>query len=289
MLLWDRYAAVSFGKRGEEGIKVTGLRIAFEIEKTSEPNPNTARICIYNLHPKHWPLLESKDNLTVTLEVGYGGNLEQIYFGDIKKSSFSNEDATKNNAAPVTFSTQGPDTVTTIEAASGIEAIQKATIDKSYTQGIDMKTPLVDVVNTFKEMGGVIVDGALDFIKTGTFNSKKIQTGLALAGSSSVNMDNLTGALGLEWSIQDKKLQIIPKDGKTTEDAVLLSPKTGLVGSPVRREEGIEFTALIQPKIQPGRAVRIESMFINGDFRINKVRFNGDTHDNPWYCTAEAK
>ncbi|MEW5804664.1 MAG: hypothetical protein AB1847_21450 [bacterium] len=290
MLLWDRSAAVSFGPRCRlnEGIKVIGLRIAFEIEKTSESLvPNTGRISIYNLHPKHWAMLESGErSLAVILEAGYGGNLEELFVGDIKKAALSSEDT--KNVASVTVTSQGPDTVTIIEAASGSKAME-AIIDKSYAEGTDLKIPAIDLVQTMRDTGGIMINGVLDFLRTGSFAPKKAQTGLVLSGSSALHLDNLTGALGLEWSIQDNDMQMMTAGGKTTEEAVLLTPKTGLIGSPVRREEGIEFTALIQPKIRPGRAVRIESARVTGNYRVNKAKFTGDTHDNAWYVTAEAK
>lgn len=43
--------------KGGSGIKVTDLRMTFDIKKSSDENPNTATIEIYNLNPEHQNLL----------------------------------------------------------------------------------------------------------------------------------------------------------------------------------------------------------------------------------------
>jgi len=291
MNLWDRSIAVSFGPKGaeNEGVKITGLRISFEITKTSESTPNTAKINIYNLSPEHRALLETSEDLGVILETGYGGNLEELFAGDIKLAK-TESSADKLEGLAVTTLNQGPDKVTTIEAVSGHFAIEQATVDKSYAEKTSTVTILSDVINSFSGKG-VYVGNALNFVKSGAIVDKIAQMGMVLSGPSSTHMDNLSSNLGLEWSIQDNDMQIISQDGKTTEDAVLLNQDTGLIGSPIWKKDGIEFTALINPKIKPGRAVAIsiESKQYTGFFRVWRAVFSGDSHDQSWVVKAEAK
>ncbi len=279
-LLWDRKVAVTYGIKEAEGplvswnhIKVIGLRVAFEIEKTSESNPNTARITIYNLGAENWTLLESTEPMVISLEVGYGDSLEEIFHGDITKSSFSR---------------QGPDTVAIIEADDGGQAIREAKIDKSYKSGVSLKTVIKDVVTVIKDAGRVAIDQVLIKLKSDDIPDKKTQTGLSISGPAKDIMSKMMGIFGLEWHIQDNELKILEPTGNDGEEAVILTPKTGLIGSPIRREDGIEFTALIQPNIRPGRLVKIESNKVNGDFRVRTAKFIGDNFDQPWYVTAEA-
>ena len=291
MNLWDRSIAVSFGPKGKEneGVKITGLRISFEITKTSESTPNTAKINIYNLSPEHRALLETSEDLGIILETGYGGNLEELFAGDIKLAK-TESSADKLEGMAVTTLNQGPDKATTIEAVSGHFAIEQATVDKSYAEKTSTVTVLSDVINSFSGKG-VYVGNALNFVKSGAIVDKIAQMGMVLSGPSSTHMDNLSSNLGLEWSIQDNDMQIISQDGKTTEDAVLLNQDTGLIGSPIWKKDGIEFTALINPKIKPGRAVAIsiESKQYTGFFRVWRAVFSGDSHDQSWFVKAEAK
>jgi hypothetical protein len=44
-----RKVEVIVGPKGGAGFKIDGLKIAFNIEKTDSPEPNTSKIQIYNL------------------------------------------------------------------------------------------------------------------------------------------------------------------------------------------------------------------------------------------------
>jgi hypothetical protein len=279
-LLWNRGTAVTYGPRELAGpaisfnrIRVTGLRVAFEVEKTSEVNANTAKVSIYNLSADNWSILQTCPDPFVILEVGYEDNLDELFHGDIKKMQYTR---------------QGPDTITTIEAGDGSLVLERARLDKSYKEGFSLKLAAQEALQSIRDAGGVVIDKAVKYLKSGSVPDTKAQTGLCLSGRALDILDKLTGALTLEWSIQDNEVQIIPQNGYTAEEAIVLTPSTGLVGSPIRREAGLEFTALIQTRIKPGRLVKIESRDITGEFRVKKAKFTGDTHDNAWYVTAEA-
>lgn len=267
-LLWQRKASVTFGVKGEEGTKVEDLRIAFDIEKTRESNANTAKVTIYNLNENNRDLLKNKEDLFVILNVGYqGGDVDQLLIADITRSS------TKR---------QGPDFITVIECEDGGQALTEAHIDKSYAPGTNLKSVISDVVNSFVEAGEVAV-GTLSRVK-----DEIAQNGITVSGVSKVIMDDLIEKQDLEWSIQDNEVQVMEPLQDTGEEVVFLTPDTGLIGSPILREKGIEFKALIQStKIRPGRPVNLESRQFEGLYRINKARYQGDTHDKTWYVLCE--
>ena len=267
-LLWKRKANVIFGVKGEQGVKVSGLRIIFDIDKTPESVPNTAKISIYNLNETNRDLLKNEENLFIILEVGYGDEIDQLWIGDIKRSSTGRV---------------GADFVTSIESEDGGQAIREARIDKSYAPGVDLKTVIQDVANTMRDAGNVVV-GTLSRVK-----SEVAQNGLTISGISKVIMDDLIEKQDLEWSIQDNEVLFLEPEQDTGEEVVLLTPQTGLIGSPISREKGIGFKALIQTtKIRPGRPVKIQSRQFDGLYRVNKAKYQGDTHEKPWYITGEA-
>ncbi len=268
--LWRRNIALTLGvKDTDEAVKITDLRIIFQVEKNSESNPNTAKISVYNISPETRSIAE-KEGAVALLEVGYQDNLEQLFYGDITKSYISR---------------QGSDWVTTVECGDGDQALRSTHIDKSYAPGTDLKTVIADTVKSFKDQGQVII-GSLLGVK-----SEKAQNGLAATGSSKDILDKLAEKMGLEWSVQDNILQVVPKDSDLGDDAVLLTPETGLIGTPVIREkEGIEFTALIQTtRFMPGRLVTIQSSLVNGSYKIKSVNFAGDSHGPAFYATGQGE
>ena len=116
------------------------------------------------------------------------------------------------------------------------------------------------------------------------------------------------GRQGLEWSIQEGQLQVLPPDEGSDEDVVVLSAATGLIGTINKTKvvnqslltkkdgklinAGISCTSLLNPDIRPGRRIKIESSFrpdLNGIYRVIKVKHTGDTHAQPWYSEIEAR
>lgn len=261
-LLFNRNAIVTFGVRGKPGKRLDGLRIKFEIEKTDESYPNKAKISVYNLNPSSRAEVEKK-GLALVLSVGYGLELEDIFNGDI--------------ARPIT-ELEGPDYVTTFEVGDGEKSFQSSRVDVAYKEGTSFK-------DIFQGLATSLGQTIKDFSQVGP---EKILNGLTLSGLSRTHLDELTAKNGLEWSIQDNALQIIKKGGSTNEQAVFLSSDTGLIGIPKKKAEGIEFNSLLMPKLRPGRKVQIQSKFISGVFRCEKVTHKGDTHENDWFTTVEA-
>ncbi len=274
-VLFDRSVAVTIGSRKTgDAKKFIGLRTIFQVEKTSESFPNTAKISIYNLAESSRALVRATDPF-VMLEVGYGGDLSILYVGDISRAYISR---------------QGPDWVTTAECGDGLNAIRRVSVDKSYAAGTDYKTIIRDVAKTLVDEGKVALGSLLGI------ESKIARRGDVVSGASKDELDRLTENQGLEWSIQNNTLQVNPKDQALADDAILLTPETGLVDVPVLRDTkyektGVEFQCLIVPKIAPGRLVRIrceQNKTVNGFYKVESVNFSGDTHGQAWNANGTA-
>ncbi len=274
--LFDRYASLTVGLPGEEGILFDGFRIAWDVEKTSESNPNTCKVKIWNLNETSRSALE-QEGAVMILEVGYnsipesvGGRVikdpitEILFSGDIKKVS-----TVKN----------GPDRITTLEGGDGEVALQDTNINKSF----GANTPITSVFNQLIDKLGV-AKGTVKGIKNESF-----QNGLALTGLVKDQLDTLTKKQGLEWSIQDNEVQILPKDTSIDGQAIQLTSETGLVGTPIKREDGIEVTALLNPQIRPGRKIEIISRDIDGVFVVKKAKYKGDNRQGQNVVQVEAK
>lgn len=276
--LFDRKAIVTMGPKGGQGVRIEGLRVAFDITKTNRKSANNAKIMIYNLNESNKSLLKTKEDLSLTLEIGYGiNNIDLLFTGDIVKSS------TQRN---------GPDFISTIEVDDGDQALTTATIDKSYVAGTNLKTVINDSLQSMKDAGQIVI-GSINSIKDDI-----AQNGFTASGLASSVIDQITKKQGLEFSIQDNETQILGIDEDTGEEAIVLTPTTGLIGSPrigligkeASKIDGIEFKALIQTtRFKPGRVAQIKSREVDGFFKILKSKFTGDTHAPAWFVTCEAQ
>lgn len=273
--LFDRFAVLNFGLEGAKGQSyasrvysqdpadpgTSGFRIGFKVEKDASSTVNKAEIRIYNLTSTSRGLAENPKNI-IELFAGYGKEPKLLFRG---------------NPSRVISSVGGPDSVTTFEVGDGLKAFQDARVDVSFKKG----TPVNDVFQTLTNAMG-LAKGEQKEIPPKAFPG-----GLSLSGPVRDHMNYLTGKLDLEWSIQNGAVQILPKGKSTSQAAFLLSSETGLIGSPNKKDKGLEVVSLLQPEINPGRIVEIKSKFVNGQFRVEKVSHEGDTADTAWFTRIE--
>lgn len=245
-----------------------GLRIQFQVEKTSESNPNQARISVYNLSSDSRGFVQEAGQ-TVVLEVGYAPQGEPetkaiIFQGDVPPGGIRSE-------------RKGPDWVTSFEVGDAQKKLKEQKFDRTYESGASLKKILGDVAGSL----GLAVN-SIKGVKDKTFKS-----GVTLSGGVKDIMDSLTRDADTEWSVQDNEVQILGRFQATDEDAIVVSPQTGLIQSPVKRAEDIEFTTLLIPTLRPGRLVDVQSRDVNGFYRIRKVMFNGDSLEGEWTAKCE--
>jgi len=302
-LLFGRYAAVRIGipgKQGKllesisqdnEGEIVQGIRMSFKIEKTSEASPNKAQIDLYNISPNTIELLHTK-GVAIGLEVGYGiiGGAKPVaklvFSGDVFKC--------------VTLK-KGADYVTTIENGDGLNAFQNSNVNASFAPGTPVKSVIEQVVGNFGGLG-------VGEVNLGDAASSQFVNGFTASGSARDTMDQLAGKTGTEWSVQNGLVQVLPVNSFTSFPPVLLQSvaderggepiNTGLIGSPTlsgfshskeKKFHGVEFKALLNPELAPGRRVHIKSKNdkVFGTFVVRKVTHNGDTRTGPWFSECE--
>lgn len=279
--LFGRIGSVSIMRKGDiQAREFRGLRFLFNVTKTSEANPNTGTVTIYNVAPENRALLEEPKS-QVIVKAGYSGFginpidpttvlgpdlAEIIYVGDIRLNGIKIE-------------RKGPDIATTLECSTGLIAMQEAKINKSYAQG----TTAIQVIGELAQSMG------LNISQLQTAGSDVFLGGLSLSGSSKDMLTTILKKLGVQWSIQDDELHVVDKQLPTAEPLVLLTDKTGLIGIPTKMTNGgYVFKSLLNPKIRPGRTLSVLSNQITGLFKPRKVNHVGDLDGGPWETTVEA-
>jgi len=276
---YGRIVEVLIGPRGQNGKLFRDLRVAFRIEKSLESTPNSASISIYNLSEGSRSLVE-QDGAVIQLRAGYGENVKLLFIGDIARTT------TKRS---------GGDIITEVEAGDGEFAYQNATANVSLGPGAKYS-------QVFQALGNRL--GLTQGTVKITNPNDQFQQGYSYSGAARDALDILTEKQGLEWNIQDGQLQVLPADVTTDDLVIVLNPGSGLVGSPFKtkilrpdlarvgkgkEESGVSATSLLNPEIRPGRRVQVESQFVNGVFKVEKVTHSGDTHSTQFYSEVEAR
>ncbi|MDY7720095.1 hypothetical protein, partial [Pseudomonas aeruginosa] len=130
------------------------------------------------------------------------------------------------------------------------------------------------------------------------------RSGYVLSGTPRQCLDQICEAHDLQWNITRDTLTVTDRDGTyeaNTSTAPLISPETGMVGSPrsltrnqratakdKKAKPGIRVTSLINPQVRPAGIIRVESQMHTGFYRVAKITFEGDWRGNAWYMHIEA-
>jgi hypothetical protein len=275
--LFNRDFSINLGgtlisSRTVDGEIKQALRVVFSIELSLGRDPNTAEVSIYNLSEKTRGLLSQKDIATV-IEAGYAGRAHTIFSGKLDYGSTVRE---------------GVDWVSTFESTDGGKEIRESRINVSYKSiGIG------GAIRSAAESMGLGLGNIEEKIREGNLRGalEEFTGGLVMSGQSAPQMDKLVKSLGFEWSIQDGQVILLePSAVIDPTQAILLSPSTGLIGSPQEGDDGrVDARGLLIPELKPGRKVKIESALVNGFYRVERSVFSGDTWGQEWYTEIEAK
>lgn len=265
----NQTSAVAYGTIGKNP---SPLRVRFDIDKNMCGSSNKSKIEIFNLSTESRQAI--KKGYLLQLQAGYNGLVENLFVG---------------NVITPTSTRNGADIITSLECGDGESSIIFAKLDKSYPAGVTLATILSDIAKamgttTSSNPAGVSAGIALG-IPNVTYNK-----GFVAHGSCKDTLDKLVKPVGLEWTVQNGNLNIIPIslfDGKT---AVLLSSETGMIGVPSQNQFFTQFTSLLNPKLVPGALVQLksENTSLNGFYKIRRAHYEGDSHDTKWQVSCEA-
>jgi hypothetical protein len=174
-----------------------------------------------------------------------------LFIGDIAKRGV----VTKNSL---------PNRQTTITAKDGRRTYRDLNVSRAYPPN----TPIANVVN---DLAGAFPAGW-------SFQGKWRQ---ALA--------EILLPLGFYYSIQGKVLYILNEASTAPGNVPLISPATGLDGSPTRTDKGCNFKSKLNPEIVAGRGVQVTSQFFNGLYRAVNVDHQFSKRGTKWdtMCQSE--
>lgn len=267
--LYGRIATVQV-----DDLEFERVRVAFDVSKAMTKDPNKLELKLYNLSEQSRGRIQKKDAVVI-LQAGYEGTgLSQLY---------------KGNARLISHSKAGVDWISKVACGDGEKEIRTARISKSYKKGVDAKQVFKDLVGAI----GLPAGNALKTIESASMRGLGAFTsGFSLNGNAYEQLDARARAAGLRLFTHDGQLQLLGPNDASVETIVVLSPDTGLKGSPERGEKGVvKARSFLNPDIFPGRRVQLDSSAIKGQFRCEKVTHKGDTHggNDDWESVMELK
>jgi len=243
----------------KEQLDIDLLRVAFEIDKTINEKPNPAKIQVWNLNRDHMNQLLSGEFNKLILAVGYQ-ELRTIYSGDITQARVRRDSV---------------DFVMDLECADGFKDYSTARINTTLKSGATDEQILAEVQKTMPNVKA----GAMELP-----NKRKLPRGRVMNGDSRELLNRIARNHQADWSIQDGNLIFLPKDKVLNDEAVVLSQDTGMINAPEQTDDGLELTCLLNPALQIGGLVEVQSIieYFNGQYKIVKLAHSGDGLSGDW-------
>ncbi len=246
------------------------LRVQFRVTRTNKREPNEAQVTLYNLSRQTRVAMQEKD-IPTRIVCGYVNDTHQIFLGDLDYSRSTR---------------QGTDWVTTLQSSDGGQKIRKSRVN------VSLRGPakVTDALRAAADALGLEAGNLRQKIQEGgvrkTFD--EFTQGIVLSGKADQQLDKIVRSLGLTWSSQDGQLILLGPNETISQQARVLGPRTGLVGSPEPGDDGrVRCRSLLLPDLTPNNRVKVESEEINGFFKVEKTTYTGDTWGNDWYADLE--
>lgn len=257
-------------------LDVSDLAITFKAKRTLAQRAGTLELTIRNLSPEHRREIQTARRFRTFVEVqaGYVGGMSLIFRGDLRKAVPARE---------------GTDWIVKVTAGDGEHALRSARVSRSFAPG----TTVQAVVQHIAEAMGVGIGNAVTALRGASLGTAgligdALPEGTVLHGSAAAELTRLCESARKTWSIQEGNLQILDLGGALSRTAILLSPDTGMVGTPeIVNRRVITVKALLQPGLVPGQQVVVQSdaLLSTAPWRITEADYSGDTHGVDWYAT----
>lgn len=257
---------------GTNGLKIVDLQIKCSIERDLSRHPNRCKIEIINVSEKTRHAMETTP-LFIDFSAGHAGINKLLMSGDVLFAMSKHD---------------GVDWTTMLQVGDGARAHAEARVALTLKRGTTVKTALREVA---KKLGQKLPSN----IEASSDLNVQFACSTVIHGSASHELTRMLAPYGLDWSVQNGRLQIL-KYAESRNDVQLISEANGMINTPQYGQPSktgkvppMTIQNLLYPELTPGGLVEVRSKSTNGLFKLIKVRHNLDTHGDPWFTEVEVK
>ncbi|MGG3012303.1 hypothetical protein ABEO98_22815 [Brevibacillus parabrevis] len=281
ILYGRRYRILVSNSKGT-ALDVSDLRCTFEVYKTMM-QPQFSTVTIYNLNAETENQIINEGD-TVIVEAGYEGEQYGFIFqGDVVQPIRGKEDG-------VTYKL-------TLNSIDSDRKLNFGYVAFSVFKGQTAR----DIVGNVSSKAKIPME--LGFISNG-LSQAKLTRGKVIFGKSQDYLRQVAQSNAATFYMEDGKVNIIKATDYPPNEIVDLAPESGLIGTPMQTDYGVNFKCLLNPRLKLNSLVRIDNRQIQaqtfqfgsipraldaaGIYRIIELRHIGDTRGDNWYteCTT---
>lgn len=298
---WIRNTTVLFGLATyPEAVKIgNDFRIAFSVgKKDGKKGGNVCEVRVWGLSRSTQDLIRRPRSM-IQLYAGYGDVVPLLYKGIITRVKIEAEGA---EVVTVIESTKGFLTIPRPTVLTAEQRAARALVKQASGYISRVFAPEVSVLDGLKVIAADVKDAAGEFASQIALDFDQVASApkaaskqKRLAGTPSQVLDGYAAANNLDIWMEDGVLRATPRGASTREQAFVLSPQTGLIGSPQPKKAGknekgsstVELTCLLNGELRVRRAVQLrDTKALSGWYLIRSVSHKGDNEDGDEYYTT---
>lgn len=273
-------------------LDVSELRCVFEIEKVALSIANYGVISIYNLASATENMILNEGS-TVTIEAGYQ-NYYTVENGkeSVNVASQYGHVFTGNIMQIIRTREDNLDYVLKLVCLDGDSFLSDNFVAFSLNKGQNPRKIIESIAsksNVTTEIGRISPD----------LPSQTYPRGKVMFGDPKKYIRTIAKGNNCDFFIDNGKIHVERATDTAPGEALVLTPQTGLIGTPQQTQEGIEFKCLLNPKIQLKSMVKLDNSYIrqqqfeigqcpmildeDGQYQAYKVTHKGDNRGTDWY------
>lgn len=268
-----------------DALDLSELHIKFSVKRSNVMTPNVADIRVYNL-AENYALAIKNEFTRVILQGGYDSNFGVIFQGNIKQVIISRESAV--------------DTYIDIQAGDGDLAYNFAVVNTTIEAGATADTQINAAITAMTPLG--VTKGYI-----GNLPKSQLPRGKVMYGNAREYLRQAADTTDSGWSVQDGQVEFLSTRTYLPGEAVVLTSKTGMIGTPQQTNEGVNIKCLMNPLLRVNGRVMIDNKSIaayklnlstpgtaanipppinaDGVYYIMVVEHSGDNRGVDWYTS----
>lgn len=272
------------GKRliGDPG-EQQAFRISFICQHDYGDNQQFAEITVFGLSDETEVRIQEQYT-SVLLQAGY----QEIY-GPIFKGQIVNVERGRTGEG-------GVDKYIRLFCSTGQKQISTSFANLVFAEN----TPYTEIIRQLV----AAMDMSVIFVGDWSFAGKRAQSWV-INGSAARAFKRMTDQLQFDWFLRDNNTIVCKKRGYVVEgETFRFSATTGLKGRPRLNLIGVDFTVSLNPLVQLGRIVEIDSTYpefafgdaywlkvprspAQGQYEVARLTHVGDSHGQAWDTNLE--
>ncbi len=300
--LWMRkWRILVTDAQDNEALNVSDLHCTFEVHKKRSQGGFYAVCRIYNLNTDTEDKLVMEGDRLI-IEAGYIAQTSTQETAEDGTTVTTSQDLQYGKIFdgkivwPSRSRDSGVDYVLTLMAVDGDQPLNLNFISKTVNRGLNSRRIIETVANDSEEKTPInaVSDG---------LSEQELPRGKVFFGKPYNYVQDVCRGNAASFYIEDGSLNVTRLQDVQKDEAIVVTPETGLIGTPQQIQMGVSFRLLLNPAVHLDTMIQIKGVQVNEAtatpnqqqapldddwiYQVCELTHIGDTRGNDWYTEVQ--